>query len=115
MHTGDNRTGDGDGDDEQIVVDLPRVDGRVQHLIFVVNSFTGESFAEIENAVCRMVDSESNAEIARFELTGGGSHTAQLMARLSREGNGWSMQALGVPCNGQTFVDLLPTIKPYLA
>jgi len=114
VHTGDNRTGDGDGDDEQIIVDLPRIDGRIRHLIFVVNSFTGESFAEIENAVCRMVDSESNTEIARFELSGGGHHTAQLMVRLSRDDNGWTMQALGVPCNGQTFVDLLPTIKPYL-
>lgn len=113
-HTGDNRTGDGDGDDEQILVDLERVSSRVQHLVFVVNSFSGESFAEIENAVCRMVDSANNLEIARYELGGGGSHTAQVMARVSREGGGWSMTAVGVPCHGRTFADLMPAIKPHL-
>lgn len=113
-HTGDNRTGDGDGDDEQILVDLSRVSSQVQHLVFVVNSFSGESFAEIENAVCRLVDSSNNMEIARYELGGGGNHTAQIMARVSRDGSGWSMTAVGVPCNGRTFADLMPAIKQQL-
>ena len=113
-HTGDNRTGDGDGDDEQILVDLSRVSVQVQHLVFVVNSFSGESFAEIENAVCRLVNSSTNQEIARYSLGGGGNHTAQVMARVSRDSNGWSMTAIGVPCHGRTFADLMPAIKPQL-
>ena len=114
VHTGDNRTGDGEGDDEQIIVDLTKVDPAAKHLIFVVNSFSGESFAQIENAVCRLVDASNDAEIARFSLTGGGNHTAQLMCRISREGGSWSMTALGQACSGRTFVELLPTMQPHV-
>lgn len=114
VHTGDNRTGDGDGDDEQILVDLTSVDPKVKHLIFVVNSFSGESFSEIENATCRLLDGTNSTEIAKFALGGGGRHTAQVMARVSREADGWSMLAIGQPCTGRTFLDLLPAITPHL-
>jgi tellurium resistance protein TerZ len=110
-HTGDNRTGAGDGDDESIQVDLTRVPGEVSTLVFTVNSFTGQDFSQIENAFCRLVDETGNgAEIAKYNLSGSGSHTAQIMAKVSREGSGWSMTALGIPATGRTFRDLLPTI-----
>ena len=60
VHTGDNRTGDGDGDDEQIVVDLTRVPANVNSLVFTVNSFTGQNFSQIENATCRIVNAANN-------------------------------------------------------
>ena len=56
IHTGDNRTGAGEGDDEQIIVDLSGVPSEVSTIVFVVNSFTGENFSQIENAFCRLVD-----------------------------------------------------------
>ena len=84
IHTGDNLTGEGEGDDEQIKVDLSRVPLNVKTLVFVVNSFTGQDFGRIENAFCRLVDETTGAEIARYNLSGGGSHTAQVMAKVYR-------------------------------
>ncbi|MFM2245988.1 MAG: hypothetical protein RL071_2062 [Pseudomonadota bacterium] len=115
VHTGDNRTGDGDGDDEQIIVELGRVPAQVKHLVFVVNSFTGQSFDQIENATCRLVDARSNAELARYALSGSGSHTAQVMLRLYRDGGGWQVHAIGEKASGRTFEQLVPAIRPHLA
>src|SRR3954467_10041389 len=56
QHTGDNLTGAGEGDDESIRVDLTSVPSAVKTLVFVVNSFTGQNFSQIENAYCRLVD-----------------------------------------------------------
>jgi len=114
VHTGDNRTGAGDGDDEQIIVELGRVPANIQHLVFVVNSFTGQSFDQIDNAFCRLVDTKTDKEIARFELGGSGKHTAQVMVRLYREGGNWQMEAIGERASGRTYQDLLPAIKPHL-
>lgn len=113
-HTGDNLTGDGEGDDESIEVDLSRVPPGVATLVFTVNSFTGQDFSQIENAFCRLVDETTGAEIARYDLTGSGSHTAQIMAKVARDGTGWSMTAIGAPTSGRTFRDLLPTIAAHL-
>jgi tellurium resistance protein TerZ len=114
IHTGDNRTGAGDGDDETINVDLVHVPNTVQTLVFTVNSFTGQSFDKIENAYCRLVDLTNNTEVARFNLSSQGSHTAQIMAKLYRNNSGWEMNAIGENCSGRTFADLLPTVKPYV-
>ena len=109
LHTGDNRTGAGDGDDEQIKVNLSAVPTEVKTLVFVVNSFTGETFAKIENAMCRLVDETTGTEIARYNLSSiGGSHTAQIMVKVVRNGNGWEMKAIGQVANGSTFDDLMP-------
>src|SRR3954467_2022397 len=115
QHTGDNRTGAGEGDDESIRVHLDGVPSVVQTIVFTVNSFTGQDFSQIENAFCRLVDESANdAEIARYELTGSGSHNAQVMAKVAREGAGWSMTAIGVPATGRTFRELLPAIAGHL-
>lgn len=113
-HTGDNRTGAGDGDDESIRVDLSRVPQTVATLVFTVNSFTGQDFSQIANAFVRLIDESNETEIARYDLTGTGSHTAQIMAKVSRDGQGWSMTALGNAASGRTFHDLLPAIAGFL-
>ncbi len=109
-HTGDNRTGAGDGDDEQIIVDLARVPSYVKSLVFVVNSFTGQNFSQIENAFCRMVNQANGREIARYDLTGQGNHTAQVMAKVYRHNGEWKMHAIGERSNGRTFQDLMPAM-----
>ncbi len=114
QHTGDNRTGRGDGDDESIVVDLDRLSANAVTLVFVVNSFTGQDFSKIENASCRLVDLETNQEMARYDLSGSGSHTAQVMAKLSRQSGSWTMTAIGQACSGRTFKDLLPATMPHV-
>jgi len=113
-HTGDNRTGAGDGDDESIMVYLDRIPGTVSTIVFLVNSFTGQNFSQIENAFCRLVDETNGQEIARYDLSGSGTHTAQVMAKVARDGAGWSMTAIGAIANGRTFKDLLPSIQPFL-
>jgi len=110
VHTGDNRTGAGDGDDEQIIVDLQALPSSVATLVFTVNSFTGDSFDRIENAYCRLVDATTAKELARYDLTGAGSHTGQVMARVSRGSGGWEMKAIGEKTTGRTFHDMMPVI-----
>jgi tellurium resistance protein TerZ len=78
--------------------------------VFTVNSFTGQDFSQIENAFCRLIDESTEAEIARYELTGSGRHNAQIMAKVTRDGAGWSMTALGIPASGRTFRELLPAM-----
>jgi tellurium resistance protein TerZ len=114
QHTGDNLTGAGEGDDESIKVDLSQVPPTVATIVFTVNSFTGQDFSQIENAFCRLVDESNESEIARYDLTGTGSHTAQIMAKVARDGDGWSMTAIGNAASGRTFRDLLPAIAGFL-
>lgn len=115
-HTGDNRVGGAGqgGDDESVVVDLQRVPVHVDQIIFTVNSFTGQTFEEVDNAFCRLVDETTGQELARYTLTGGGRHTAQIMAKVLRSGSGWEMAAIGSPADGRTFQDLMPAIATHL-
>ncbi|MDI5963160.1 TerD family protein [Streptantibioticus silvisoli] len=115
-HTGDNLVGGvgQGGDDESILVDLQRVPVHVDQIVFTVNSFTGQTFAEVENAFCRLVDETNGQELARHTLTGGGPYTAQIMAKVHRSGDGWAMTAIGAPAAGRTFKDLMPAIGSHL-
>ncbi len=77
VHSGDNLTGEGDGDDEVVHIDLPAVPAAVQTLVFTVSSFTGQTFSQVQNAVCRLVDAAGpqEVELARYELSEAGPHT----------------------------------------
>ncbi|MDR1462211.1 MAG: TerD family protein [Azoarcus sp.] len=114
QHTGDNRTGDGDGDDEQIIVDLARVPANIKSLVFTVNSFTGQDFSQVANAFCRIVDGSTGNELARYDLSVQGSHSAQIMAKVYRHNDEWKMHAIGENGMGRTFQELLPQITPHL-
>lgn len=115
-HTGDNRVGGAGqgGDDESVIVDLQRVPVHVDQIVFTVNSFTGQTFEEVDNAFCRLLDETTGQELARYTLTGGGRHTAQVMAKVQRSGSGWQMAAIGSPADGRTFQDLMPAIATHL-
>jgi tellurium resistance protein TerZ len=115
-HTGDNLVGGAGagGDDESILVDLGRVPARIDQIVFTVNSFTGQTFAEVQNAFCRLIDETTGQELARYTLSGGGTYTAQIMAKLYRDGGGWQLKAIGEPAAGRTFQDLLPAVAAHL-
>lgn len=113
-HTGDNRTGDGDGDDEQIIVELDAVPSDVKALVFTVNCFTGQDFSQVENAFCRIVDKSTDKEIARYDLSIQGNHSAQIMAKVYRHNGEWKMHAIGENGRGRTFQDLLPQIQTFI-
>ncbi|MBB3224652.1 TerD family protein [Pseudoduganella umbonata] len=114
VHSGDNRTGAGDGDDEQISVSLQQVPANVKSIVFTVNSFTGQSFAQVQNAYCRLLNAKDGKEVARFDLSVQGPHSAQIMAKLYRHGGEWKMHAIGENGTGRTFEELLPQVAQHL-
>lgn len=100
IHTGDNLTGDGDGDDEQLIVDLNKVPSNVEEILFVVNIFSakskGQHFGMIENAFIRIVDNKTNEELAKFNLTENYSgKTAMIFGSLKRTNGQWEFNAIG--------------------
>ena len=114
QHSGDNRTGLGDGDDEQIAVALNRIPANVKTLVFTVSNYTGQNFSQVENAYCRLVDGQTGKEIARYDLSAQGNHTAQIMAKVYRHNGEWKMHAIGENSQGATPDLILPKIVPYL-
>jgi tellurium resistance protein TerZ len=109
-HSGDNLTGEGDGDDETIFVDLTRLPSSVAYLAFTVCSFRGQTFNEVEGAFCRLVDDTNDSELAKFNLSDKGAHTGVVMAILSRNGAGWQMKAVGTPTAGAVANDMMPAV-----
>jgi len=105
VHLGDNLTGEGDGDDEVITVDLTRLPAQVEYLAFTVNSFRGQTFNEVDNAFCRVVD-QSRKELARYQLTEQGSHTGIIIASLARNNGEWDFTAHGKASTGRTIDDM---------
>jgi tellurium resistance protein TerD len=95
-HTGDSRTGAGDGDDECIVIDLQSVPFDVQKLVFVISIYRGEEkqqrVGQVDNAYFRVLNADTMAEMARFDLAGvmaDKTETAMIVASLNREGPKW--------------------------
>lgn len=113
-HTGDNRTGEGAGDDEQIQVDLAAVPANVKSLVFTVNNYTSQDFSQVANAYCRILNGANGSEIARYDLSCQGNHTAMIMAKVYRHNNEWKMHAIGEVGQGRTFDQLMPQIQPHL-
>ena len=114
QHSGDNRTGEGDGDDEQIAVALNRIPANVKTLVFTVSNYTGQNFSQVENAYCRLVDGQTGKEIARYDLSAQGNHTAQIMAKVYRHNGEWKMHAIGENSQGATPDKIIPKILPHL-
>ncbi|TCV94327.1 TerD family protein [Biostraticola tofi] len=110
VHQGDNLTGEGDGDDEVINVDLTRLPAAVEYIAITVNSFRGQSFNDVDNAFCRVVNN-GREELVNYKLAEQGSHTGILIASLSRQGGEWVFKAHGKACRGRTVEDMLPEIK----
>jgi len=105
-HGGDNLTGDGDGDDERIYLDLKSLPQHVKTLVFTVNSFRGQTFDKVANASCRLVDEVTGTEIATIALSSQGGHTGIIMAKLTRNGNEWDMTSLSQPGRGRTLNEM---------
>lgn len=114
QHSGDNLTGEGEGDDETIFVNLNQLPAEVKSLIFTVNSFRGQTFENVANAFVRLVNQQNSTEIAKFNLSCQGDHTALVMCKLYRHDDEWKLHAIGEVANGRTFDDLMPNIVAYL-
>lgn len=99
-HTGDNRTGAGDGDDEAIKVDLSQVPADIDKVAFVVTIHDAEArkqnFGQVGNSFIRVVNSLSGAEVVRYDLAEDAStETAMVFAELYRSDSEWKFRAVG--------------------
>ncbi|KUP05318.1 chemical-damaging agent resistance protein C [Bacillus coahuilensis m2-6] len=100
VHTGDNLTGAGDGDDEQVIVDLSNVPSTIQKIAFVITIHDGENrnqnFGQVSNAFVRVVNEQSNEELIRYDLGEDFSiETAIVVGELYRHGGEWKFSAIG--------------------
>ncbi|GAC80377.1 MULTISPECIES: TerD family protein [Gordonia] len=99
-HTGDNTTGDGDGDDEVINVDLAGVPPEIGSIVFPVSIYDADarsqSFGQVRNAFIRVVNRANGSEIARYDLSEDAStETAMVFGELYRNGADWKFRAIG--------------------
>ncbi|KRV47756.1 chemical-damaging agent resistance protein C [Wenjunlia vitaminophila] len=99
-HTGDNLTGEGEGDDEQIKVNLATVPAEVSKIVFPVSIYEaegrGQSFGQVRNAFIRVVNQAGGSELARYDLTEDAStETAMVFGELYRHGTEWKFRAVG--------------------
>ena len=114
-HSGDNLTGDGDGDDETIFVDLGALNPQIDFLIFTVNSFRGQNFEKVENAFCRVYDWDSKkTEFAYFNLSQKGAHTGMIMLKVYRHNGIWKLAAIGQTTQGRIASQLVEEVKRLL-
>ena len=100
VHTGDNRTGEGGGDDEQINVNLAGLPADVDKIVFPVSIYEAESrqqsFGQVRNAYIRVVDQANGNELARYDLSEDAStETAMVFGELYRHGAEWKFRAIG--------------------
>lgn len=101
VHGGDNLTGEGEGDDEVIMVNLNNVPEKVNKLVFVVNIYQGhkrnQDFSMVENARIRLLNNDNQSELARYNLTDDyQGKQAIYVGEVVRSNGDWSFKALGV-------------------
>merc|ERR1712137_737562 len=109
-HSGDDRTGDGDGDDEVITIDAGRLNSNVEKLVVCINSYSGESLSKVKSAYIRViVDGRTHA----FYMLGKGrvpNCTGLLFGIVQRWTHGWEFVTTVVPANGRTVQESTPGI-----
>ncbi|MDE6502817.1 MAG: TerD family protein [Ruminococcus sp.] len=112
IHQGDNLTGAGDGDDEQIMVDISRLPSNVGKVVFVVNIYNakqkGQHFGMIQNAFIRLVNMDNNQEICRYNLSENYNNmTGLVVGEIYRKGSEWKFNAIGQPVREASRLDSL--------
>ena len=110
-HMGDNLTGAGEGDDEQIFVDLANVPPTYEKIVFVVNIYEAmvrkQHFGMIQNAFIRLVDSDKKTEICRYNLSENyDGMTAMIFGEIYRHNGEWKFSAIGQATTDNSIGDL---------
>ncbi|UOA08718.1 TerD family protein [Methylobacter sp. S3L5C] len=99
-HTGDNRTGEGDGDDESVIILLDKVPSDIQRIVFCVTIHDAEmrkqNFGQVSHAYARIVNKDTNNEVTRYDLSEDASiETAMIFGEIYRHSNEWKFKAVG--------------------
>lgn len=105
IHQGDNLTGAGDGDDEQILVDLSKVPANIAKIAFTVTIYDADvrkqNFGQVSNSFIRVVDETTGTELIRFDLGEDFSiETAVVVGEIYRNGTEWKFNAIGSGFSG---------------
>ena len=115
-HLGDNLTGVGDGDDEQIKIDLSKIPANITRIAFTVTIYEAESrrqnFGQVNNAFVRIYDENTGEELVRYDLGEDFSiETAAVFGELYKNGDEWKFNAIGEPTKDRDFESTLQTVK----
>jgi tellurium resistance protein TerZ len=118
-HTGDNQTGEGDGDDESLIVRLDQLGPEVHDIFFCIHIYAKDqhgrplTFSKIRNPYCRVLEAGAGGqELCRYTLSEAGERSGLVLGRLRRSPDGrWSFNALGIPCNGTMYKDSIPDLQ----
>jgi len=117
-HLGDNLTGEGDGDDEQIIVRMDALGATVMEVFFCINIYTKgrggrpKTFRDVANPYCRVTETHGGEELCRYTLAEAGDRSGLIVARLRRGPDGrWGFHALGIPSAGTMYKDSIPDMK----
>lgn len=99
-HQGDNRTGEGEGDDEQVLIDLAAVSAQIEKIVIIVSIDQAEArrqnFGQVRDAFCRVVNEETDNEIVRYDLTeDAAAETCMIFAEIYRHNGDWKFRAVG--------------------
>ncbi|MFC9351538.1 TerD family protein [Arthrobacter sp. NPDC057013] len=100
VHQGDNRTGEGEGDDEQIIIDLAAVSRDIEKIVIVVSIDQAEArrqnFGQVRDAFCRVVNVDTDNEIVRYDLSeDAAAETCMIFAEIYRHSGEWKFRAVG--------------------
>ncbi|MDJ0572581.1 MAG: TerD family protein [Pleurocapsa sp. MO_192.B19] len=112
VHQGDNLTGAGEGDDEVINIDLPLIPPNISYLMFAINIYKcndrRQDFSMVDNAFVRLVNRNSNKELARYNLSGAEYRgmTGMILAEVYRHNDDWKMAAIGNGFKVATLADI---------
>lgn len=115
-HSGDNLTGDGDGDDEQIVVELKSIPAEYNRLVFVVNIYDAKGrnqhFGMIQNAFIRIVNASNNQELLKYNLSDNYTNqTTLITGELYRQDNEWKFAAIGTGTQAGSIREVVESYK----
>lgn len=115
VHSGDNLTGEGDGDDEVIHINLHKLQDEAKYIFVTVNSFRGQTFKEVQNATFNFYDNshQTPKHLYNYSLSDKGeNHTAVIMVKIVKSEMGsWIMTAIGEYCMGKTVNQLVDKVK----
>lgn len=114
VHQGDNKSGRGEGDDEVVSVDLTKVHRLIESIVLMVSSYQGHTLEWVHNAYCRLVDDRDDTELARFTLSLGVPETGLVMARIARDGDGWTLRAIGEGIRAKVPTESVGALRPYM-
>lgn len=118
-HTGDETADSNQGDEESLTLDLNQIDTRTKHIVFVISSFKGSRFSQVENCYWRLYDPMSQREVARFNFSDKDKIIAKIVLKLRKEidENGypqWIATSLYEEATGKNIQEIMPEIREFL-